>query len=275
MERFGQLQEYYWQEYVEQLSALHHPEQIDTSDLALALSKNNFVVRISRESNSELRMIFAGLSLVPRIVKSKILLELCDSPARSKEIVETMSGGMLGEAPMISNRPKICFGVFREQLLFVNDDDDAGTAASAAAAADDNTEFNELKEKRKKIKSKDSILSKKIKSDPNAPQWTRIPLPEMTEAWKQERQSALREICKRLKISQERLPSACFYTLLNTFAGVCSCEITEDSSLLSVGYRDSLVNIFSLSPEPLKPLKPFSELEKLDKDSGIVFFSTD
>lgn len=68
---------------------------------------------------------------------------------------------------------------------------------------------------KKKKSKKDWLLSKKGKNDPNAPSLTRMPLPELRDVDKLEKAKALRESAKRVTLGPEKLPSCCFYTILN------------------------------------------------------------
>ncbi len=60
-------------------------------------------------------------------------------------------------------------------------------------------------------------------------------------------------------------------TVVFIYFSVCSADISEDSGILAVGYGNSAVQVFSLAPDKkLKPLKPASDLERLDKDAGWI-----
>lgn len=84
------------------------------------------------------------------------------------------------------------------------------------------------------------MLNRKNRLDPNAPQFNRIPLPEMYDLLiafyfldlykinfsfyllnrrdvdRANRQQAMRDFLKRARLSSEKLPSICFYTILNS-----------------------------------------------------------
>ena len=132
-------------------------------------------------------------------------------------------------------------------------------------------------EKPKKKKSKrEALMSKKNRTDPHAPAVSRIPLPELRDAEKQDRIIASREAAKRLRLGPNSLPSICFYTLLNGHhhhysAAICA-QISEDSGLLAAGFSDSMIRVWSLTPNKLKKMKPSTELENIDKDSDDVLY---
>ena len=45
-------------------------------------------------------------------------------------------------------------------------------------------------------------------------------------------------------------------------------NMSDDSSLLSAGFEDSTVRVWSLTPKKLRSLKSPSELAKIDKEAG-------
>jgi len=55
--------------------------------------------------------------------------------------------------------------------------------------------------------------------------------------------------------------------MLFSFSLNCVC-LSEDSSLLSGGFEDSSVRVWSLTPKKLRMLKPPSELAQIDKEAG-------
>lgn len=49
---------------------------------------------------------------------------------------------------------------------------------------------------------------------------------------------------------------------------VTCVEISEDSSLLAVGFSDSVLKVWSLVPQKLRGLKSADQLAEIDKESG-------
>lgn len=117
---------------------------------------------------------------------------------------------------------------------------------------------------------KDPLLSKKAKNDPNAPPNNRIPLPELKDADKLNKITMLREAAKRVKLGSESLPSICFYTFLNAQNQVTCAEVSEDSSLLSAGFSDSSVHVWTMNPNRLKGMKSVSDLTTIDREADDV-----
>ncbi|KAI1293498.1 Transcription initiation factor TFIID subunit 5 [Halotydeus destructor] len=166
------------------------------------------------------------------------------------------------------NKTKVYYGLLKEPDINISIPDDDG---------DDGGENAGDGEKPKKKKSKkDALLSKKGRNDPNAPQLTRIPIPELRDSEKLDKIAALREASRRKKLGHDSLPSICFYTLLNAHyrqsSAICS-EISEDSSLLAVGFSDSTVRVWALNPNNrLKSMKPVQDLELIDKEAEDVLY---
>lgn len=162
------------------------------------------------------------------------------------------------------NKLKVLWSV-KETAITVPDEDNDETGG----------EGDGEKPKKKKAK-RDALLSKKNRADPHAPAVNRIPLPELRDAEKQDKVIASKEAAKRLRLGPNSLPSICFYTLLNghhhhNSAAICA-HVAEDSSLLAAGFSDSMIRVWSLTPNKLKKMKSSAELENIDKDTDDVLY---
>jgi len=88
----------------------------------------------------------------------------------------------------------------------------------------------------------------------------------------------LKNLCKRVSLNKNYLPSICCYTVFNTYERLTCSEISDDSLFLACGYSDSYIDIHSLTSESLLHLKTSSELSKMDlrgkdekfDDAGLV-----
>jgi transcription initiation factor TFIID subunit 5 len=49
---------------------------------------------------------------------------------------------------------------------------------------------------------------------------------------------------------------------------VTSAEVSEDSSLLAVGFADSFVKIWTLVPQKLRAMKSAEQLQDIDREAG-------
>jgi len=103
---------------------------------------------------------------------------------------------------------------------------------------------------------------------------TKAPLPTPKDSEKQDRILAQKEAALRRKLSAENLPSICMYTLFNAtesqnIAALCS-SIAEDSSMIAIGFSNSTIRVWALTPANLKQLKQAHELEDLDKEADDI-----
>lgn len=183
---------------------------------------------------------------------------------KNREMQEYMDDA---EAEAINKSNRVLWSI--KEVSITLPDDDADTADDGTGDGD---------KPKKKKQRKDALMSKKNRSDPNAPSLNppRIPLPELRDSEKIDKVAANREAAKRLKLGPDSLPSICFYTLLNghhhhNSAALCS-ELSEDSSLLAAGFSDSTIRVWALTPCKLKTMKPAPDLEHLDKDSEDVLY---
>jgi len=50
---------------------------------------------------------------------------------------------------------------------------------------------------------------------------------------------------------------------------VTCAEISEDSSLLAVGFNDSFIKVWSLVPQKLRSMKSADQLQDIDREAGM------
>ncbi|KAF6025096.1 TAF5 [Bugula neritina] len=163
---------------------------------------------------------------------------------------------LVGETKKDSNKVKVLYGLLKEPELNIPFEDEEET---------------EDGDKPKKKKSRRDISSlRKSKNDPNAPSLTRIPLPELRDIDKQEKVLIFKDSMKRANLGPNSPPSICFYTFLNSFAGVCSCAFTDDSSMLAAGFENSQIKVWTLSNHKLRSMKSGDILTELDKESDDI-----
>lgn len=74
----------------------------------------------------------------------------------------------------------------------------------------------------------------------------------------------LKELGSRAVLSAATLPSISCYTLHNTYDGVTSIDMSPDGRLLATGSRDSYIDVWSLTSEPLRTVKISTELASMD-----------
>nr|CAD2203667.1 unnamed protein product [Meloidogyne enterolobii] len=121
---------------------------------------------------------------------------------------------------------------------------------------------------KKRLKLEKSSKDGKRK-ETNAPSLDRIPMPNLPENVKVEYRASMKDAQQRkYRISHENPPSVCLYTLLNSQGdgGLCSATISDNASLLALGYGSSNIQVNALATENLRMLKEAKELEELDNE---------
>ncbi|KAK3924319.1 Transcription initiation factor TFIID subunit 5 [Frankliniella fusca] len=260
MEKFGSDQEDYFQDDLKKLSHVCKKDHLNGNELTDTFTKNEFIIRMSRDTLSILKRHLAEKkhSVVQNIIQEHLYLDMYEGVARNKQQIDATSGAMIGEASRADNKARVYYGLLKEPDV-----------SNAALEEEDEEEEGGDKPKKKKSK-KDHLYPKKSKSDPNAPPVDRMPLPELKEAEIREKVKAMRDSLKRVNLGPETLPSVCFYTLLNANQSVTCAEISEDSSLLAVGFNDSFIKVWSLVPQKLRSMKSADQLSDIDREAEDV-----
>ncbi len=241
------------------LSSIRKREHMDGNQVLDSFRSSAFILRMSRDSYTHLKRHLQERRLSPllTLIQDHLFIDVFDGVPRSKQQIQAMGSGLLGEVDKDANKAKVFYGLLKEPELNIPlEDEDKG-------------QDGEEKPKKKKSK-KDPLLMKKSKNDPNAPPPTRIPLPELKDQDKLEKTRAFMEAMRRAKVDRNHLPSVCFYTFLNAYQGVTAVDITEDSSLLAAGMADGLVRVWSLTPNKLRAMKSQNDLDMIDKEADDV-----
>ncbi|KAJ8668877.1 hypothetical protein QAD02_000136 [Eretmocerus hayati] len=256
----------YYQEDFRKLTHVTKREQMAGNELADTFKTNQFVIRMSRDTLSILKRYLQEEkhSILLNIIQEHLHFDIYEGVARSKSQIEATSGALVGEATRQDNKAKVYYGLLKEpdiQNLSSQTKDEEEEEDTGGPDAD--------KPKKKKQK-KDPLFSKKTKSDPNAPPVGRMPLPNLKDIDKIEKLKALREASKRVPLGPDSLPSICFYTLMNSNNSVVAAEVSEDSSLLAVGFTDSSIKVWSLVPQKLRKMKNAEQLSEVQQDAEDV-----
>ncbi|ESO82043.1 hypothetical protein LOTGIDRAFT_135304, partial [Lottia gigantea] len=262
MEKFSKDQEEYYQNDISKLATVTKPEHMKGNQLMENFKASKFVIRMSRDSYTHLKRHLQEkqLNLLLNIIQEHLFIDVFDGVPRNKQQINLTCGGILGEAQRESNKTKVFYGLLKEPDINVPLEED-----------DEQTEGEQTDKPKKKKSKKDPLLMKKSKNDPNAPLISRIPLPELKDQDKIEKITMLRESSKRVKVDKNHPPSICFYTFLNSTHGVTSINFSEDTSLVSAGFADSVIRVYTTSPNKLRSVKSGLELELIDKDADDVF----
>ncbi|KAF6025089.1 TAF5 [Bugula neritina] len=185
------------------------------------------------------------------VVNDHLYFDIYDGAPRTAQQTVVSTGSLVGETKKDSNKVKVLYGLLKEPELNI--------------PFEDEEETEDEKESRRDISS-----LRKSKNDPNAPSLTRIPLPELRDIDKQEKVLIFKDSMKRANLGPNSPPSICFYTFLNSFAGVCSCAFTDDSSMLAAGFENSQIKVWTLSNHKLRSMKSGDILTELDKESDDI-----
>ncbi|XP_041476835.1 transcription initiation factor TFIID subunit 5-like [Lytechinus variegatus] len=257
---FSDEQESYHEEDLIKLSAVTKKDHMRHSEIMMNFRTSKYVIRMSRDSYSALKRYLQDKqnNTVLNILEEHLYIDVFDGVPRNKQQIDSKAGSIVGEAKREANKGKIYYGLLKEPDINIQiDEDDEGGEG-------------EDKPKKKKPK-KDPLASKKNKPDPNAPPQTRIPLPELKDADKLERLNAQRELSKRVHLGPDNLPSICFYTFLNAAQSrLISVDVSNDSGLLAAGFSDSLIKVWTLTPQKLRKVKQAGALKEIDAESDDV-----
>ncbi|XP_059164243.1 transcription initiation factor TFIID subunit 5-like [Physella acuta] len=257
--KFWQDQEEHHHEDLAKLAIVRKKEHMNGDQLLENFKTSKFVLRMSRDSYTHLKRHLQEKRLSPllTIIQDHLFIDVFDGVPRTHQQIQATSGGLLGEVDRDANKAKVFFGLLKEPDLNIQLDEE-----EEAADGDE-------KPKKKKSK-KDPLLMKKSKNDPNAPPVFRIPLPELKDQDHRERALSYREAKKRAKLDHSHLPSICFYTFLNSYQGVTSVDVTDDSSMMAAGFADGNVRVWSLTPNKLREMKDPDDLDMIDKEADDV-----
>ncbi|KAK9888865.1 hypothetical protein WA026_001085 [Henosepilachna vigintioctopunctata] len=266
MNSFGPEQDTYYQEDLKKLAMVTKREHMSGNELADTFKSNQFIIRMSRDTLSLLKRHLNDkkASVLLNIIQEHLYFDMYEGVARNKSQIDATSGAVGGEAKRQDNKAKVYYGIPKApdiQTLAAPVEEEEGEGGEQ-----DNPEKKYMILKKKKAK-KDPLFSKKTKSDPNAPPPDRIPAPDLKDNDKLEKVKAIREASRRVTLGQETQLSVCCYTLLNSNNTVCCAEITEDSSMLAVGFNDCIVKVWSLVPQKLKALKSAQQLQDVNIDA--------
>ncbi|XP_052079379.1 transcription initiation factor TFIID subunit 5-like isoform X2 [Mytilus californianus] len=257
--KFSGEQEYYYQDDLKQLSSVTKREHMRGNQLMDNFKASRFIIKMSRDSYNHLKRYLQENQMKPllTIIQEHLFIDVFDGVPRNKQQITATGGGLLGEAERDANKAKVFYGLLKEPDINIPVDDD------------DEAPEGEDKPKKKKAK-KDPLLMRKSKNDPHAPQSNRIPLPELKDQDKLEKINSFREAIKRVRIGADQMPTVCFYSITNAHQGVTTVNVCEDSSLMSAGFADSTIRVFTLTPSKLRGMKSGDDLEIIDKDSDDV-----
>lgn len=264
MQKFGPDQDLYYQEDLRKLALVTKRDHMNGNELTDTFKSNQFIIRMSRDTLSLLKRHLHDKkeSVLLNIIQEHLYFDMYEGVARNKVQIDATAGAVVGEATRLDNKAKVYYGIPKAP--------DIQTLAAPVEDEEEGAEQETPDKPKKKKAKKDPLFSKKTKSDPNAPPPDRIPIPDLKDNDKVEKVKSFRESCRRITLGPETLPSVCSYTLLNANYTVTCAEITEDSSILAVGFSDSIVKVWTLVPQKLKAMKSAEQLQDVNTDAEDV-----
>lgn len=97
----------------------------------------------------------------------------------------------------------------------------------------------------------------------HAPKQSVLPRPQAGTAELSLTVERIKGIAARAMLNSTNLPSICCYTIHNSYDSICAAEFSSDFSLMAAGNRESYIDIWSLTKQRLKALKPSTELSAM------------
>lgn len=219
MKQYGSQQDFSYSEDIQKLSLVTKREHFSMYNEVIESFRSSqqlYTIRLSRDSHSYLKRFLQDKSqsssgkatILVNIIQEHLFIDVYDGLTRSKANVEAISGAMFGEATRDLNKNKVFYGLFKEPDfkidmfdMDIDIDNSSNQAANDTSMTGDQNTSTSLSLKKKKSK-KDTSQAKKARNDPNAPPYTRIPLPELRDAEQYEKMRARKESMKALKIGK-------------------------------------------------------------------------
>ncbi|XP_030382382.1 transcription initiation factor TFIID subunit 5-like [Scaptodrosophila lebanonensis] len=236
------------------LQHLFRPEDAAKSDYVSAMQTDKFGIRMCKDAYG---LIMAHLQdpdqqLLADIAAKSLHFDVYEGMPRNKEQCLATSGSHIGEAKKQDNKKRVLFGVEKEpDLAAMLEEKNAAHMATTSAGGGN---------KRKSIKVS---KSRKLEQDANVPPPGRIPLPALKDVDHLRQIQRLEDSGRQISLGRKQLPTALFYTIMNSNNGLTSAEISEDASMLACGLADGSVCIWSLTADKLLALKEAGELQRL------------
>ncbi|KAF8369241.1 taf-5 [Pristionchus pacificus] len=239
MDKYGLRVPSAYEEEVRTLASLTNVAQALANPIVQNLMKKKFLVKICKSSMKQLEPLLNRLPSISNILKERAEIEINEINSKEKSTVEWQMGAIVGQVG--KGKHKMYHGMMKEECIYALD--------------------------RMKSRQREDAKRREM----NAPVADRIPLPPLSECLRQERLRAMKDSHKMCVIGQDQPPSVCFYTTLNGHGGVSSCDVSEDSSYLALGFGDSGISVFALNEDKkMRKMKGADDLDKLDTESDDI-----
>ncbi|KAL3310989.1 Transcription initiation factor TFIID subunit 5 [Cichlidogyrus casuarinus] len=279
LEEYRIFQEAFYQEDISILASIDSIEQLRTNPMISNFKVCNFVVSIPKECHDALNRFIAeskmhGLQI---IIRDQLTVEVFEGPPRSQAQIECRRGALFGEVAKDVNKEAIFYSSFNRK--------DTTKELDYMELYEDDSEDSALKKKRRRemfTASKAGTHGKK--TDLNSPPLDRIPLPNLSQAYLDARETINREISMSFKSNlssiRSRGISSVLYTVCNAQTGESAISIRKGgvncmsfdttASVMGAGFGTGRVRVWSLGAESLRQLMDPDRLGQLDKNDPWV-----
>lgn len=256
------------------LSGLSEPSQVKENPLAVTFRTNKYNVSMSAYSFQLLMGYLQdttssnganGNVLILKIINQYVNIRvLVTRPSGGAALSAATTVGMTGitsDATVSMNKSKVHWGV--------NAVDPAIEVALQQRAKAENR-LNEILQgplaQLKRLYSQSSLNAPPNSSPDTAASvaGSSVPRPLPNAAETNAEIDRLRNLARRAALSATNLPSICFYTIQNSYEGITSMDFSPIATLMASGNRDSYIDIWSLNHEPLRAIRPSTELAAMD-----------
>ena len=234
----------FYRDDLRKLLSISLSQHLETSSYAITFQKERFCVRMSSQSHQLLMRYLRSEESNPILnsLSHIVSIENYDGPPRSTIDASKHIGALMGESAASSNRSKVLYGIATDQDFIEFLEQEANEA--------------EKKKKHKLLQTLSPHKKNKQVSIPNAPPIARIPLPKKQEREIHSKEPLFKALLQQAHLSPASLPCICFYSFLNCHATLNTVSINSSGTLMSAGFSDSKVRIWSLTQLKLKNLKP-------------------
>ena len=233
----------FYRDDLRQLLSISREEHLESSSYAISFRQEKFCLRISSQTDHLLMRYLHTESPNPILITltNNVLIETYDGPPRSTQDAAKHTGALMGETGISVNRTKILHGVPTDQNFLEFIEQEANEA--------------EKKKKHKLLHNLSPHKKNKQISIPNSPLPTRIPIPNKQEREVIAKEPLFKAWLQQAHLSATDLPCICFYSFLNCHDNLNSISINSTGSMVCVGFSDSKIRIWSLTPLKLRGLK--------------------
>ncbi|KAI9353330.1 WD40-repeat-containing domain protein [Zopfochytrium polystomum] len=225
---------------VVRLSSVTSPALAQENDLVRSFITNRYCVRMSRYS-FELLLAFLQdnkFMLLTRLVNGHISIKVDHQRPGMYSALDDATGltGLTFSEMETFNQQPVSLGLLPPDPWVVSEIESALTQ--------NRMDVGEMR---------DELLSNlKREPPPDAPARETVPLPNPKFSDILREIESFKELKARINLDRTTLPSICCYTFHNTYEGLSSLRMSDDSTLAIAGFNDSFVRVWSLKGDKLK-----------------------